>query len=129
MARKSSSFSLLVKAIMNLGGHTGGAASPLPEGDPPFLLSCAVSDEAADLLLSLRWLLLLLLLWVPLLSCAPLSGDAIPLTPPLLCPPPLIALEVSEFLIYKQAHTNYKHSHNPHVSNYLPYVSFLTVRT
>ena len=95
MARKSSSFSLLVKAITNLGGQTGGAAaSPLPDGDPPFLLSCAGSDEAADLLLSL---------WVPLLSCAPLSGEAIPLTltPPLLCPP-LMALELSEFLIYKQ---------------------------
>ncbi|KAF7817403.1 uncharacterized protein G2W53_031372 [Senna tora] len=49
---KSSSFSLLVRAITNLGGQIGGAASPLPEGEPPFLLSCAVSDEAADLLLS-----------------------------------------------------------------------------
>lgn len=90
MARKSSSFSLLVRPIMNFGGHTGGAASPLPaDGEPPFLLSCAVSEEAADLLLLLSW-------WDPLLSCAPLSGDAIPLTVPLVWP--LIVPEVSEFL-------------------------------
>lgn len=52
MAMKSSSFSLLVKAITNLGGHTIGgaaAASPLPDEEPPFLLSCAVSEDAADL--------------------------------------------------------------------------------
>jgi len=61
IAMKSSSFSLLVKAMTNFGGHTtlpapATPASPLPPDDeppppPPFLLSCAVSDEAAaDLL-------------------------------------------------------------------------------
>lgn len=119
MARKSSSFSLLVKAITNLGGHTGGAAaSPLPDGDPPFLLSCAVSDEAADLLLSL---------WVPLLSCAPLSGEAIPLTLPLLWPP-LIALEVSEFLS-KMNDKKIKNKSKTHIWLLSHMFSFLTVRT
>lgn len=110
IAKKSSSFSLFVKAIANFGGHTWGtAASPLPpDEEPPFLLSCAVSDVAADLLLfSLWWWWWLLLLewwwwwwwWrllLPLLSWATLSGDAIPLTPPLPCP--LIGPAVSEFL-------------------------------
>ncbi|KAK4803334.1 hypothetical protein SAY86_001537 [Trapa natans] len=52
-----SSFSLLVRAIMNFGGHTCGAPAaaaspllpdedPLPPPPPPFLLSWAVSDEA-----------------------------------------------------------------------------------
>jgi hypothetical protein len=104
MAMKSSSFSLLVKAMTNFGGHTGSPASPLPDDDPPFLLSCAVSEDAADLLFSLWWWwwLPLLLVLVPLLSCAPLSGEAIPLTPPLLCP--LMALDVSEFLIRTTQH-------------------------
>ena len=57
MTKKSSSFSLFVKAIANFGGHTWGKpASPLPpDEDPPFLLSCAVSDVAADLLLLSLW--------------------------------------------------------------------------
>ena len=49
-AKKSSSFSLLVRAITNFGGQTGGcASSPLPpEDDPPPSL---LFEDAADLLL------------------------------------------------------------------------------
>jgi len=106
-AKKSSSFSLLVKAITNFGGQTGGGGggggSPLPPEDdlPPFLLS----EEAAGLLLWLwfTWLLLLWWWWWWLLlllsSCAPLSGEAILLKPPPLLWPPLMTLEFSEFLL------------------------------
>lgn len=121
MAMKSSSFSLLVSAITNLGGQTAGIAS-LPEEDPPFLLSWAVSDETDPpappwwwwwwWLLSLLWLALVWLLLCappPLLSCAPpLSGEAKFLSPLLRS---LIAIELSEFLKYAKKEKKQK----PHI--------------
>lgn len=112
MAMKSSSFSLLVRAITNLGGQTGGTASLPADEDPPppFLLSWAVSDEAD--LLSLLWWWLLALWWLPLLSWS-LAGEENPRTP-LLCP--FMALEFSEFLktFTQQTH---RYHHIPYISS------------
>lgn len=107
IAMKSSSFSLFVKAITNFGGQTGSAcggggarASPLPEDDPPFL----VSEVAADLWWGWGWS------WWDggRFSSAALSGDVIALTPPLDWA--LIVPEISEFLIKIQTHRKEKYS-------------------